>query len=263
MATGIPFHRVTGGVNSEAFINNQIRVIAQPYLTSIIEGDIPDHTAFTLDGYSPVINTAEQVLWGVAPATQIVYVYPAAATTVDIVSTDADDNASGTGAREVTVTGLLAGYVEDTEVIATHATDGTIAVTTTKEWLRINSVEVTDAGASGKNEGDMTVLDGANILSFVEAGTNLSLQGVYTVPAGKSFFVENVRGAGAGGKNVHIHVYERKVGGLFRQIKHRTINNSPFEMTTFKFDEKTDIQVRCHADINGGIGDITFEGWVE
>jgi hypothetical protein len=266
-ADGIPFVEVSGGIDTNLMLDGGMRVVSQPYITSIIEGDVPDHTFVTVEGNNPSVNTeasvGEQIIWGVAPGTQAQYVYPSAATTIDVVSTDADDNASGTGAREVTIIGLDTNYAELTEAIATHATDGTIAVTTTSEFLRVNGVEVTSAGSSNFNEGDITVLDGANILSFVEEGTNKAIVAVYTVPANKTLFIENAKGTGAGTKNVHIHVYKRTFGGLFTQEKHRTINDSPFEMTTFMFSEKTDVEGRCHSDINGGISDITLEGWIE
>lgn len=265
-AGGIPITRTTG-INTNMVINDQIRVIAQPYLTAILEGDIPGHTFATIEGNNPQVNTeasvGEQIIWGVAPGDQAQYVYPSAATTIDIVSTDADDNASGNGAQEVTIWGLDTNYEQISEAIDTHATDGTIAVTTTSEFLRVNSVEVTEAGSTASNEGDITVLDGANILSFVEEGTNKAIVAVYTVPADMTLFVENAKGTGAGTKNVHIHVYKRLFGGLFTQEKHRTINDSPFEMTTFRFPEKTDIEGRCHSDVNGGITDLSMEGWLE
>jgi hypothetical protein len=248
-------------------ILGQTRVIAQPYITAILEGDVPGHAALTIKGNNEQINTeasvGEQILWGIAPATQAAYIYPAAAGTVTLVSTDATDNQAGVGARAVTITGLLDGYIEDTEVLATHPTDGTIAVTSAKDWLRINEVEVTSAGSSGKNAGNMTVLDGANIMSYIETGTNKSLIGVYTVPIGKTAFIESIKGSAAGTKNVHVHVYIREFGGLFTQEHHRVINNTPFEMTAIRLPAKTDFEFRVHSDTNGGLGDAAAEGWLE
>jgi hypothetical protein len=237
--------------------------VAQPYLTSIIEGDIPGHTFHTVEGFAPVINTADQVMWAVPPATQTGYVFPAAPAVVTIVSDDAGDNLAGTGATEYTVTGLIAGYIRATEVIPAHATDGTIAVSGSTEFLRINEVEVTDAGTAEQNLGNITIKSGTDIVSYIEEDTNKSIVPVYTVPAGETFYVKKVTGSGAGGKNVHVHIFKREFGGLFTQEKHRTINNSPYEMSVFRFPEKTDIQVTVHSDINGGIGDVSMEGWLE
>lgn len=245
----------------------QLRVSSQSYLTTIIEGNIPDHIFHTIEGKNDTVNTigsvGEQVIWNVPPGTQAQYVYPSVAATVTAVSDDSTDNQAGVGARSILITGLLSGGAEGTETLLLHATDGTIAVTSVKLWYRINDIEVVTAGSSGKNAGNLIIKNGANILSYVEEGTNKALQAVYTVPLGKEFYVDNVRGTGAGTKNVDVHVYARESGGLFRQLKHRTINDSPFEMTTFKFPALTDIEGRAHADVNGGKCDISFEGWLE
>jgi hypothetical protein len=243
--------------------DNKEWLISQPYLAAMLEGLIPGHNILTIDGFSPAINTGDQLLWGVAPATQTAYVYPSAATTVTMVSSDATDNQAGVGARSVLITGLLAGYVEDTETLAMHPTDGTIAVTSAKSWLRILRAEVITAGSAGENAGDITILDGTDILMFMEADTNKSLQGTYTVPAGKTAYIMSIKGTGAGTKNVDFHIHQRLFGGLFTQEKHRTVNNSAFEMTLMTFPEKTDIEIRVHSDTNGGVGDITLQGWTE
>jgi hypothetical protein len=263
-AQGIPCAKVSGGVDTDMVINSQIRVIAQPYLTAIAEGNIPNHTMLSLDGKNSDVDTfagsGEQIIWMVPHGTQAQYVYPSVAATVDVTSDDSDDTAAGTGARAVTITGLDTNLALVTDIVATS---GTTISSSTVEFLRVNDVEVTSAGTGGKNAGNISVKNGANILSYIEEGTNKSIQLVYTVPADMEFYVARGTGTGAGTKNVEIHIYAREPDGLFRQLKHRTINDSPFSLTVFKLTAGTDIEGRAHSDVTGGKCDLSLEGWLE
>jgi hypothetical protein len=263
-AKGIPFHKVSGGIDTDMVLgSDRIRTSAQDYLLTIAEGLVPGHTLHSVEAHAPNIGTSDQVVWGVAPATQTDYVWPTVAAQVSMVSDDTTDNQAGVGARSILITGLLAGYVEDTETLAMHATDGTIAVTSVKSWLRINKIETVTAGSSGENAGNITISVGGNILDYMEEGSNISDTGIYTVPAGETFFIATIRGSGAGNKNVHVHVFTRPEGGLFKQAKHRTLQDSPFDMSVLVLAEKTDLMLIAHSDIAGGILDISAEGWLE
>lgn len=242
-------------------------VINQKYLLAMLEGDIVGHTNIVIDARNQSINTllanGEQTLWPVPPATQAQYVWPVAASTLTVVSDDATDNQAGVGARSVFIEGILDGGLADTETLPLHPTDGTIAVTTAKSWYRVNKVTVVTAGSSGKNAGNLTIKHGTDIVSYVSEGANISFVGVYTVPIDLDIYIDNAHGDGAGTKDVHIMVYCRQPGELFLKRKHRSVNNSQFEMTCVKLPGGTDIEVRCYASVNGGIGDITIEGWTE
>jgi hypothetical protein len=255
----------TAASNVAQVVDNKVMGINRDYRISILHGDIENHTPFALEGHNPSITTTDEVVWQVPSATQKLYVWNATADTVNIVSSNSTDNASGVGAREYTITGLLAGYVRDTEVVAAHATDGTIAVSSTKEWLRVNSVEVTDAGSGGGNAGNITITESTdtNILSWVQAGENISFMAVHTTAADETVYITEITGNASGNKNVHVHVNAREFGGLFKPLKHRTIADSPFVMSQLKFPPKTDIIVITHSDITGGIVDLSLEGWVE
>jgi hypothetical protein len=239
--------------------SGQLNNISKSYLTALSEGLFPDRELFSKSAHSAVINTAEQAFWSVPPATQTEYVWLTSAEILQVASSDADDTAAGTGARTIQITGLLAGYIEDTETITLN---GTTNVPTTKSFLRVNDVEVLTAGSSGKNEGNITVSNNAdtNILSYMVAGENIAEQLIYTVPAGKSFSIVNMEGSGAGTKNVHIHIYTRAENGLFISKNHRTVNDSPYFMSHDLLAEKTDFMCVVHSDTNGGVADITVKG---
>jgi hypothetical protein len=220
MAQGIPVHRVNGGINTSAFLGgHSVRTVAVDYLTALSEGLFDDRELFSLTAHSAVINTADQAFWSVAPGDQTEYVWPAAGAVVTVESDDATDDVGNTGATEITVEGLLDDYSETTEAIAT---DGATPVAGLIEFFRINNVYVSGAGTGGKNAGNITIKQGANILSYINAGENKSEQLIYTVPLGKSLSIKKMLGSGAGNKNVHIHVYKRLVGGLFLSENHRS-----------------------------------------
>jgi hypothetical protein len=247
----------TATTNVATVTDNKLLGINISYLTALSEGSFADRVLFSLTAHSAVINTGDQAFWSVPPATQTEYVWPAAAATITVESSSAADDVGSTGATEVTITGLLSDYSETTEVFAT---DGVTPVAGVKEFFRINEAKVTAAGTGGKNAGNIIVKQGANILSWISAGENLSEQLIFTVPLGESLSVEKMLGSGAGNKNVHVHIYTRAFGGLFISDNHRTVNNSPFFMSHDYLLEKTDFMGVVHSDVNGGVADITIEG---
>jgi len=118
--------------------------------------------------------------------------FASAAETVSIVSSDTTDTAAGVGARTVQVTGLDANYAEVSE---TFTLLGTLTVTGTQAFLRVNSVKVLTAGSSGTNVGVLTVTQSTtttNVFAKVVAGTGASRVAAFTVPAGKQLLVTHL-----------------------------------------------------------------------
>ncbi|MDF1699550.1 MAG: hypothetical protein P1V36_00120 [Planctomycetota bacterium] len=93
------------------------------------------------------------------------------ARTLSIVSDSADDvTATGTGARNVVITGIDENRVAQTVVVQMN---GTTPVVTTERWLGSNRLAVGLAGSSKKNVGTITAT----------ATTDLTVQG--QIPAGE------------------------------------------------------------------------------
>ena len=110
----------------------------------------------------------------------IVWAAAAAASTIE--SADADDTAAGAGARTVEVVGLDTNYVELTETVALN---GTTPVALVNTYLRINNVTCKTFGATGHNEGLITVKIGSDSVAFVAATKNMMESTQYSVPVGK------------------------------------------------------------------------------
>ena len=105
------------------------------------------HVAVAVQGKSVRLSTTRQTVCDVYGLT---LTFPAAAATVKIASTSANDTAAGTGARLVRIIGLNADFEEVQENVTL---DGQTAVETTGAFYRINTMLVLSAGTSAANEG--------------------------------------------------------------------------------------------------------------
>ncbi len=103
------------------------------------------------------------------------------AETVTVVSSSAVDAAVGTGLRTITLIGQGAGGVLQTETVALN---GTIPVTSTRTWLRLNRAQATTAGSGGVNAGAITIAQSvstANVFAVVPAGFGQTQTACYSV----------------------------------------------------------------------------------
>jgi hypothetical protein len=116
---------------------------------------------------------------------------PSSAEVVDIVSSSSADNASGTGARTIQVYGLDGDFVEQNETVTLHASDGTIAVSTSNSYIRLNRMIVRTAGTGGSNAGTITAdtTTTGDVLATIATGYNQTMIAAYTIPAGKTGYL--------------------------------------------------------------------------
>ena len=85
-------------------------------------------------------------------------VLPTTPTTTTISSNDINDTVAGTGARKYRVTALDGAWNQH---ILTGDMDGANAVTLVPDLLRVLSVEITECGSTGSNQGNIYVGSGA------------------------------------------------------------------------------------------------------
>lgn len=125
---------------------------------------------------------------------------------VYVASTDQTaDDATGTGANSVLLTGLNESFQLQTEIVSMHATDGRIAVASTKTFAAINGMLVLTAGSGGVNAGTIWCGTGSFTagvpavgLSAIGVGENVAKCGVYTVPDGHELFPDAAQLTGNG-----------------------------------------------------------------
>lgn len=157
------------------------------YLVEASSNNIQGTSVLVLNGSNQSVGTSYETLWEEGG----IYVFPTSASAMTVSSDDSADTAAGTGARTVLVQGLDSNYLEIQETITLNGTSG---VTTTLEFFRINRVLVTSAGTGRKNAGAIFIGTGsisagkpANVYGEIFTGDSVSHEGIYTVPANKSF----------------------------------------------------------------------------
>jgi hypothetical protein len=170
-------------------VNNKPRISSMPYLYDIVEGNVSGHEAWSKIGFNDDVDNATEDLWPYGG----LYTFPAAATKMDLVSSDNNDGKTGaptsTGARTVKIYGLLSDYSSASETITL---DGTTPVTTTNTYLRINNMRVMTAGTGGVPIGNLTLSETGGTTyryGYIRAGFTRQRQMIYTVPLGKTLYV--------------------------------------------------------------------------
>lgn len=228
------------------------RILSLPEL-AIASGQFGEFTGLDIFAYNGAIGTTEQTLW---PHTAD-HAHPASATTMTVSSDDAADAAAGTGAREVTITGLDANYAV---VIESKTLNGTTAVTTTNAFLRINGLDITDAGSGGENAGVVYIGTGtvtagvpADVFGLIDKTENTSHHSFWTVPAGFTAFIPGYRAVsyGTAASVADIRFRIRDFGFFFRTVHRFKITRGDTNGRFFiplPLLERTDFQIRAAAD---------------
>lgn len=133
-------------------------------------------------------GTTTQDVW----ETDGIKIYPSAPGLGSVVSTSADDNVSGVGARKVLVHGLDANFKEVTELVDMN---GLTPVPTVTTWIRIFKLIIVDLGSALREQGIITCDVGGDIQSRIIPRLDLddpvgsSLETHYTIPAGKTGYI--------------------------------------------------------------------------
>lgn len=193
---------------------------------------------------------------------------------VDISSVDSTITASastladvGTGAHTVFIEGLGPDYLEITETVYLN---GTVAVPTTKEFLRINRMYVVIAGSGDVNAGVITAtaVTDATVSAQISIGVNQTLQAIYTVPADADLMLNSYYFSI--GKFIATEIdgslLIREFGEVF-QTKHTIGGNSvgttnPTHNFTPKLlvHAKSDIKLRASVTTNNSVVYGGFDG---
>lgn len=164
---------------------------AQDYNLEVLMGNVPGHSMIIVAGHDEAATTSKAVVSSALGATggdinqSAIH---AAADTVWIASTDANDTSAGTGARTVRIEGLDANGNVQTETVSLS---GQTAVETSGTWTAINGFTVLTAGSGGNNAGNLWVGEGTFTAGIPatkyfsgDATYNHGLTAYYTVPTG-------------------------------------------------------------------------------
>jgi hypothetical protein len=239
----------------------------EPFELQVARGQIQGHKTLFKFGNNDDIDGSLETIWSQGG----LYAYPAAATVMKVSSSSNDDDAAGTGARTVTVSGLDANYNEVSETVEL---DGQTEVLTTTQFIRVSRAFVVTAGSGGTAAGTIYVGTGmvtagvpATIYAVITLGDNQTTMAVWTVPAGYTLYITGGTFSAASNNAAQYVLGEfviRPFGGVFRLAADITVNSNVFRYDweiPLAIPEKTDIEARAIA-LSGSNFYVTasFEG---
>jgi len=209
----------------------------EPFELQISRGQIINHEVRNIFGWQASTTTAFIPLWENATA----YTYPTSALPMTVTSASASDD-GGT----VTIIGLDINYNEISETVIANSTTAPV---TTKGFFRINDVIFANTGT---NVGIITISNGGTTYAKILAGVGRNQASIYTVPAGKCFYLYRIDAFSNDSTAVK--------PGLFRNyVRYNNGNEYVVARTTFsgnmniqrrlpfKYNEKTDIQFQLRT----------------
>lgn len=222
----------------------------EPFDLQVARGQIDGHSPVNIYGYQPSVAQTFIPIWENATD----YTFPVSAQYMNLTGTDADT-------AKVLISGLDANYAQISETVTLN---GTNAVQTTKQYLRINGMQVTSGNPAGAVT--LTNLAGNTTYAKINSGVGRTQAAIYTVPAGYTFFLERV------------NIYTSLNGNNFVLYRNKTISSNgvitltqqaPFPVSyeamrvmPRPFLEKTDILLQCSVNSSTGAVAIAQEGYL-
>lgn len=161
-----------------------------PFYLEVSKGKIDGHILVHKFGAGAVTTT-------LAPVSQLnKYQTPTTAVALEVVSDDAQDNASGTGAREITIIGLDENWNEVTQTVVPT---GVTPVALDTNLIRMYRWYVSSSGTyatqtAGSHAGNLTIqVSGAgatwDTIPITPFPVGQSQIGAYTIPIGKTGYL--------------------------------------------------------------------------
>lgn len=222
----------------------------EPFDLQVARGQITGHSTVNIYGYQANVAGTSIPVWEIASA----YTYPVSATKMHLTGTGADT-------AKILVSGLDANYTAISETVTLN---GSVAVNTTNSYFRINNMLVT----AGTPAGVVTLKDltDTTIYAQINSGVGRTQAGIYTVPAGHTFYLQRV------------NIYTSLNGNDYCTYQNKTISStgvvqvtqqaafpSVYEARRFMprpFVEKTDIQLQAKVQTGTGSVTVAQEGYL-
>ena len=187
-------------------------------------------------GHSSSITTSIEDIW----TGDGEYPFPSTAEYLSIVSDSSDT-------VEIGIQGLDENYDEIVEVVTLT---GTTPVQTTNKFMRVNRAYNND----GVNlSGDIAVSHMSNIVAYIHASDNQTLQAIYTIPNGYTGYLFKGMVSTSKGKDVQIMFKFRLFGKVFRISETFGLYESAYEADRpyLPMPEKTDLKVSAISSSSG------------
>jgi hypothetical protein len=229
---------------------NSKNIAASNFQLAVALGNVPGVKGITRTGFNSTITNTPEDIWTVGGQ----QVYLDAAEIINIVSTDVDDNSTGTGLQTLRIFGLDNNFDEVEEDVIMN---GLTIVPTVNSYIRVHDLIGISAGSSGNNEGDITAtasIDGS-IQNEMLGGGNASQSLQYTIPNGKTGGLTTLTFSDAAGDAMIFSLFTRPFGGLFTIQNVEQIVGGTFEYTFDPYpgvSEKTDVRIIANQSAGGG-----------
>jgi hypothetical protein len=221
----------------------------------IARGQIMGHSTVNIYGYQTAVTTAFIPLWENATA----YAYPNSAITMNLAGSAGDT-------AQILIQGLDANYVQIQETLTLN---GTTVVPTVNKYFRINSMSVV-VGSATNPSGAVTLKDVTNTTTYAQINTGVgrTQAGIYTVPAGYTFYLSRIEGYTSDNGNnanyINYRNYAVSPAGVvvvsqqapFTQFYHvQRVMPRPFA-------EKTDLQIQASTSTGTAVVSVAWEGYL-
>lgn len=242
---------------------------------SIALNHVPYHSPFSKLGYNSDVNDVEEDIWTVGGT----YVFPATARGMEVVSSDTNDTAEGTGVQTVLISYLDSTYTAKTETVAL---DGTTPVpTVAKDILRVNCMLTVSAGTGKKAAGTIDIRDLAEsetpIYGRIDIGENRVRHAAFTVPLNCELYIQQLTYSAIAvteGQKTRISIKTTQnpqsgvvTPGVFYVVSEIGMQDQTFTIvysTPLKYKEKSDLRVVAIADKSNSavLCSAQYRGWL-
>lgn len=245
-------------------------------MTLIAGGKIAGKTPTRVLGRHPGINN---VLTDVGEfiAAGSLYVFPPSPIQMRVVSSSANDAAAGTGVRTIELDYLDTNYAAQSETVTLNGVTPVNTVAT--NILRVNNVHTMTTGTGLVAAGNIQVQNTAGSVVYrqVSAGFNVDLTTVFTVPAGKKYFISAVNGSEGTAAGTHFTQFFLRMtaneegvltAGIFQiHDAFACLNNgidTEYSMPLLA-PAQADVKITAVSDAGGASAVCTahFSGWLE
>jgi len=167
------------------------------YENAVARGDVPGTELFS--AYGELVTTGavtDHVVWAKEGEGDL-NIPDAAGVQVSIVSSSADDAASGTGAQTIEIHYLDADLAEQSETITLN---GTTPVNTVATDIRfVNCMHAVSFGSGKKFAGNITISNGGNTYAYASAGGRRCTSAMRRVPANKRLMISGIYAGSSSG----------------------------------------------------------------
>lgn len=249
--------------------NEAIKMGTTDFMFEVAKGNVFGHSSFIVHAHNASVSAAgTEEAWPEGGS----ITYMTSAETMNIVSTDADDDGdpADTGVRTIEILGLDANYNQISEIVTMN---GTTNVLTTNSYLRVYELLAKTAGSSSFNEGIIraTASSAGTVQCHMEAGLGISRCTHYTVPAGKTaYMVQNEMAthkiSGGATPEVEFELIVTDSAGCSKRLIDEIINTEVVERIFMPdrlpegLAEKTDIHWVINTDTN--VTEVDIRSWI-